>query len=83
MTTKDKVIEYLTDKGMSSDEAEEVFKRAVPELERSGRITWHRPADEYPDVVYITLFVALRRIALIYIDETCPLAWFRPMFSDD
>ena len=83
MTTKEKLIAYLVDNGMFENQAQEVFNFALLSLEIDGyRVTWDRPAKEYPEALYSIRILKLRPIALLWIDKNCPLAWFRPMFVD-
>lgn len=84
MTTKEKLIDWLVNNGLSQDEAETVFERAKPEIERDNyRVTWNGPASAYPPALYVVWIMIIKRVALAYIDETCPQAWFRPMFTPD
>jgi hypothetical protein len=53
MTTKERFLKLLTDRGLWPDEAEAVLELGKPDLERGGyRVTWDRPASEYPDAMY-------------------------------
>lgn len=53
MTTKDKLIQLLLDRGMSINYAEEALEKAKPKIESAaGRIAWNRPADKYPNGMY-------------------------------
>lgn len=83
MTTREKLKKVLTDNGMFPEQAEEVLARAIPEIEKltpNYQITWDSPAEEYPNAVYVTMWLTLKPIALAWIDEKLPRAWFRPMF---
>jgi hypothetical protein len=80
-TTKQKCIYYFTNKGMFQSQAEQVLESAKPHLEVGGyRITWDRPAAEYPDELYAVMFMILKRSALEWIDANVPHAWFRELF---
>jgi hypothetical protein len=73
----------LTDCGMFDDQADAVLAEAIPRIEGctpNYRVTWDRPADEYPDVVYNAMWLHVKDVALKWIDENAPQAWFRPMF---
>lgn len=84
MTTKEKLIAWMVGNGMFEDQAQEVFNLVRPALEIDGyRITWDRPAEEYPNAMYAVWILTLKPIALAWIDENCPMAWFRPMFTSD
>lgn len=84
MTTKEKLIQMCVDRGMSQQQAKEVVDNAVPDMNKEAgnyRITWNRPANEYPDVMYSTWFVTVARHAVEWIETNMPQAWFRPMFG--
>lgn len=84
MNTKQKLESMLIKRGMFDSQVESIMKIAIPELnELVGRydITWDRPSDEYPDVIYNILFIAIKPIALKWINENKPKAWFKPMFQ--
>lgn len=84
MTTRGKLREMLTSRGMFDSQAEEVLKIAIPRIESttpSHRITWDRPANEYPKEVYNAMWLFLRTAAKEWIAENAPDAWFRPMFD--
>ena len=83
MTTIKKLESMLVNNGMFQPQAEEVIKIAIPKLnELSGgyKITWDRPADEYPQAMYNLMFIAVKPIALKWIEENCPYAWYKDMF---
>ena len=83
MTVREKLQSMLVNKGLSGTQAEEVMAIAEPELNKLAndyKITFNRPADEYPCVIYTILFMVIRRIALKWIEENMPLAWYKPMF---
>lgn len=83
-TTKQKCLRFLVERGLSTKEAVTVFDRAQPLLQVGDyKIEWDGPAGEYPDPFYSVAFIALREAALEWIDENCPKAWFRPMFTSD
>jgi len=58
---------------------------AIPEIDNlvpDYDITWDRDEGGYPDNMYILWTIQLRPIALKWIDENAPMAWFRDMFDD-
>jgi len=84
MTTRERLKGMLTERGMFDENADEVLKEAIPRIEKSTpdyKITWDRPADEYLDAFYDSMWLSLRDVALEWIDEKAPEAWFRPMFE--
>jgi hypothetical protein len=88
MTTKEKLISMLVEKGMFEQQAQKVMEVAIPEIEKkfnegkenAYKFTWNRPAEEYPTPIYATLFISIKPIALKWIDDNIPNAWFREMF---
>ena len=84
MTTKEKLKKMLTDRGMFDDQADEVLKEAIPQIESitpDYRITWDRPASDYDNEFYNAMWISLCYAALKWIDKNAPQAWFRPMFE--
>lgn len=84
MTTKEKLKKMLTDNGMFDNQADAVLKEAIPKisaLQPKDRITWDRPSNEYPDVMFSLWWKILRKLALDWIVKNTPEAWFRPMFE--
>ena len=51
------------------------------EYENVYKITWGRPSPEYPQVMYAVWFMTIKPIALKWIEENCPQAWFKGMFE--
>lgn len=73
----------LVSNGMFEEQAEQVMELAIPELNSvidNYNITFNSPSNEYPDVVHNVIFLAIKPIALKWIDENKPHAWFRDMF---
>lgn len=57
---------------------------AMPKIDNivdSYSFSWNRPADEYPESVYNVLWISLKDIALDWIEENLPMAWYKPMFQ--
>lgn len=83
MTVKEKLIDMLVNSGMSEIQAEDVLELAKPTLEKAGqgyKLTFDRPASEYPSALYPLLFGVIKPVALKWIDDNKPQAWFREMF---
>jgi len=83
MDTRAKFAQMLTDRGMFESQADKVMEQFVPEFDEVNagyRVTWERPASEYPDAFYAVGFMYLKKTALRWIDENLPQAWFRVMF---
>jgi hypothetical protein len=84
-TVKEKIIRLITEKGVSDNDAKKIFEEAkeiinnkIPEY----KITWDSPADQYPNSLYNLWFIYINRVAIAWIDKTCPQAWFRSMFRE-
>jgi len=83
MTTKERFKQFLIDRGMfdsQADEVIEIFIKQVDYLNGSYQITWDRPSTEYPDAFYAVHIGALKEVALSWINENIPLAWFKDLF---
>lgn len=73
----------LVECGMFESQADKVMEQFVPEFDEVNtgyRVTWERPASEYPDLFYAVGFMYLKKTALRWIDENLPQAWFRAVF---
>lgn len=84
MTTKEKLKQMLIDNGMFPNQADAVLGEAIPRIEAvtpDYKITWDRPASEYPDVVFNAMWLHVRDVAKHWIAENAPQAWYRPMFD--
>ena len=74
-------VERLVQHGMFENQALDVinrYKQTIPDL----NIRWNEPKDMTPSFMLVIMWIAIKQTALVYIDETCPMAWFRPMFDD-
>ena len=86
MNTREKFEKMLQDRGMFPQQASEVMKIAMPIIDKAVdnyRFTWEQPADEYPETRYAIIYVShVREIALEWLKENLPRAWFLPMFEE-
>lgn len=97
MTVKQKLEDMLIQRGMSNQQAEEVLKLALPEINKSMEepyelpsgstvqpyaISWETRCDDYPDVIYGIWFSIMNPIAVKWIKENKPQAWFLPVFEN-
>jgi len=83
MNTRQKFEQMLFERGMFENQAKEVMDLAIPVCDATApdyKITWDRPAEEYPDPFYSVVFLSIKPVALKYIEEKCPMAWFKAMF---
>lgn len=81
MTVGEKLITILVSCGMFESQAKEVLELAKPVLNQDNyHITFNAPETDYPKTVYNLWFEMMKPVALKWIDENKPKAWFRPMF---
>lgn len=83
MTTKEKLISMLVERGMFESQAKEVVESSITQINfmtPSYRITWDSRCEDYPDSMYDVWFFIMKPIALNWINENKPNAWFKPMF---
>ena len=83
ITTREKLEQMCYEKGMFESQAKTVVDLAIPEIDNldNYKITWDRPASEYPEPLYIIMFLTVKKVAYKWIEENFPLAWFKPMFA--
>ena len=83
MTTESKFISMLVNYGMFESQAAKVMEIAKPIIDETMpgyKFTWDSPASEYPDVLFDVVFLSIKPIALKWIEENLPQAWFKAMF---
>jgi len=74
----------LMSNGMSETQANEVMSEAVPHLKSLDddyTISFERAYNEYPENLYLLWYEEIKPIALKWIEENKPQAWFKPMFQ--
>ncbi len=80
MTTREKFEKMLEERGMFPEQAKAVMKKAIPIVDYA--FTWDSPANEYPEPIYNVVFeTSIKEIALDWIEDNIPMAWYRPMFE--
>jgi len=85
MTTRQKFEQMLFECGLFENQAKAIMDKAIPMLDAltpDYRITWDRPASEYPEHFFTVGFLTVKTAALAWIDENIPKAWFRAMFTE-
>lgn len=83
-TVNQKLISNLVNKGMSEQQAGEVIKIAIPEINKEIKdynITLESVSTDYPEVIFDILMMRMKPIALKWIEENKPHAFFKPMFQ--
>ena len=82
-TIKGVLIKMLVSNGMFAKQAQAVFARfQASDVSEPMDGRWDDPTEGYPLQMLAILRMGIRQEALRYIDETCPKAWFRPMFAE-
>ena len=85
MTIEDKIKEMLVSKGMWDNQADAVLAQMKVDDENGFvhpmKGWWTDDVEGYPNSLLAVLFVTADRVALQWIDENKPKAWFRPMFA--
>lgn len=82
MTVEQTLLRYLTEKGLSDNQAKEIladYLKSVA-IDTNYQITLGADKDAYPNAVYLAFYSGLKHQALQYIEKNIPLAWFKPMF---
>lgn len=85
MTVRERLEGMLVSNGMSERQAKKVMDIAIPKLDEiieDYKMRWNGDSSEYPSVIYSILFQGVKPIALAYIEEKCPEAWFKTMFVE-
>lgn len=84
MNFREEALEMLTSRGMFDDQAAAVMERVMADKANEpmkGR--WHDDVSNYPGPMLNILWLTVKRHAAEYIAETCPHAWFRPLFDEE
>jgi hypothetical protein len=78
MTIRQKFEQMLYERGLFAEQATAIMDKVVelPENE-----VMRDPVDDYPPALVNVGWMSVKRAARDYIDETCPRAWFRPLFE--
>lgn len=82
MTVEQTLLKYLTDRGMSDNQAKEVLADYLKSVSKDTnyQITLSSDSGAYPQAVYNAFFSGLNHQAIQWIEKNIPLAWFKPMF---
>ncbi len=84
MTFEIKIKEYLEDNGMFPENSKAVFEamKSTKENEAMSQ-RWYDDPSDYPSIILRLAIISARHYALIWIDENCPDAWYRPLFTGE
>ena len=83
-TIKSRLIKMLEANGMFENQAKEVIELAIPKLNEVVKgydINFYDCETTYPEAIYTVLFMSVKPIALIWINQNKPEAWYKPMFE--
>jgi hypothetical protein len=83
MTVREKLESMLVANGMFENQAKEVIELSIPKLNELAddyTITFESPSNQYPDMIYNLWYITIKPIALKWIDDNKPMAWFREVF---
>lgn len=85
MTTQEKLEQMVYDCGMPESQASAIVEKAKDKIKAISDqydVTYHRPADEYPEPLYNVIFnIAIKPAALEFIEENYPQHWAKAMFQ--
>ena len=82
MTFEERLNELLVEHGMWPGQAQAIVDRVkAAKRNESMEGRWDDQIEDYPPQMLAVLWMSVRTEALVYIDENCPQAWFRPMFT--
>ena len=75
------LIDQLVRYGLWEDQAAAVIERIKADKSTQG-IRWSDPIDGYTHTFCAALLMSAADEALTWIDENCPLSFFRPAFAE-
>ena len=81
-TIEQSVFERLVNCGMFDSQALAVLELVKADTDENMHGRWSDSFEDYQPVVEPLIWSNVKRIALIWIDENKPKAWFREMFVD-
>lgn len=76
----------ITNRMVSDQMADEMLEDCLPLINdyfNEYRVTWYRPADEYPPVMHNMIWQLSMPIFFNWIEEHQPQAWFKPLFNEE
>lgn len=82
MTTVEQwIYQRLFNSGLFEREANAVIERikAIPSL---STVHWSGNYESYPQEFLAVLWLQVELTTLEWIDNTCPQAWYRPLFAE-
>jgi hypothetical protein len=84
MTIREKFEQMLYERGLFPEQAKAVMDRAVEDAALAAmRGRWGDDVSGYSEQLIPALGVSVGRVALEWINENCPEAWFRSLFESE
>lgn len=82
-TISDEMKSLLQAHGLSESEVEAILLRYTSDrIGSSMQGRMNDPLRDYPPSLHVIVWMGVKSVALKYIKETCPDAWFRSLFED-
>lgn len=83
MTFEQNMKMLLEQSGMFPEQAQEVIELSKTDnINESMKGRWSDDVEGYPPMMVKVLWMSTKTIALQWIDENLPEAWYRSMFSE-
>jgi len=84
LTTQGKFEKMLYSYGIFEKDAHEIMEFVKPKLASMNdyRMTWNRPASEYPESIYTVVFILMKPMVVEWAKEHIPQAWWIQAFED-
>lgn len=83
MTIREWAVDYCVQRGMFEDDAKAVVQKAIEDKANEAmKGRWDHSINDYPKPMLVVLTLSIRHAAVSHIAETCPRAWYKPMFDD-
>lgn len=81
MTINERLISYMEERGLFTDQAEIILDR-FKNLESSKALDgrWNDTETGYPEALMTSIIVSLNHVVIEWINEHCPKAWYRELF---
>ena len=77
------VTDWLVNNGMSPEQAAQVIAKAKEHKPlESFKNRWKDDTTSYPPMMMKVVLLGVKQVAIKWIDENLPGAWYRPLFLD-
>lgn len=91
LTTRGYFEQWLCSYAIFESKAKEIMDAIIPKIEdrlqqletNNYKITWDRPASEYPTALYNTIIVVadVKGLVFEWAEQNMPMAFWKPMFD--